>query len=285
MSFVYVKFPKTGLGNLLLLWARARIFSEINNLPLVTSLWCGIRPGAWIRNEKRKRIYWGYFIEHHYSKRFFAYISTFFLNKVIDPLVDYQNSSNNSQRKVYIYQKVVTEDDLFSFIRDHREFIINELYRIIQPKLIKQLDNYIPPFIGVHIRKGDFQYSNQITPNNYFISAIQAVRKSIGMVWPVTIFTDAEPAELSDILSLPHVNITSDKPDIVDLLLLSKSRVLILSQSSTFSYWAAFLSDAWVIKPRGDWQKHIRSFNDPKEILFDSNEFIECNFDKAILQS
>jgi len=32
----------------------------------------------------------------------------------------------------------------------------------------------------------------------------------------------------------------------------------VLSQSSTFSYWGAFLSDAIVIRPAGDWQENIR---------------------------
>src|ERR1019366_1638433 len=69
MGKVYVKFPKTGLGNLMLVWARACVFAHLNNLPLVTSSWWGFRPGAWIRNERKKRLYWGYFKESSFSER------------------------------------------------------------------------------------------------------------------------------------------------------------------------------------------------------------------------
>ena len=47
--------------------------------------------------------------------------------------------------------------------------------------------------------------------------------------------------------------------DVVDILLMSKAPYIILSQSSTFSYWAAFLSDATVIRPKNDWQDRIKT--------------------------
>ncbi len=39
---------------------------------------------------------------------------------------------------------------------------------------------------------------------------------------------------------------------------MSRSRILILSKDSTFSYWSAFLSEALVIMPATDWQAKIR---------------------------
>jgi subtilisin-like proprotein convertase family protein len=55
---------------------------------------------------------------------------------------------------------------------------------------------------------------------------------------------------------------------------MSKSKFVILSRSSTFSYWAAFLSDALVIRPAGDWQLKIKDKlpgNNYKELIFPVN--------------
>ena len=63
----------------------------------------------------------------------------------------------------------------------------------------------------------------------------------------MTVFTDGKEGEISDLLSLQGVKIAANNPDIVDLMLLTRSRYLVVSPGSTFSYWAAFISDAYVI--------------------------------------
>jgi hypothetical protein len=88
---------------------------------------------------------------------------------------------------------------------------------------------------------------------------------------PVTIFTDANSKEIEDLLKLPNVSLASSNPDIVDILLLADSKYLLTSVSSTFSYWAAFLSEGIVIKPPKEWQAPLRHETDPlreKEILW-----------------
>jgi hypothetical protein len=113
------------------------------------------------------------------------------------------------------------------------------------------------PIIGVHVRMGDFrvlkegenfaQVGSVRTPLDYFITIINKIRNIHGSILPVTIFTDGFISEIAPLLKLENT-ITADKnSDIVDLLLLSKSKVIISSAGSTFSYWAAFLSNAPVI--------------------------------------
>jgi hypothetical protein len=113
--------------------------------------------------------------------------------------------------------------------------------------------------ISVHIRRGDFKFGNPITSLSFFIDAINSIRNVYGDELPVTIFTDAENTEIEDVLKLPAVCLSEEKPDILDILIMSMSRFIILSQSSTFSYWGAFLSDAVILKPHTDWQQYIRS--------------------------
>jgi hypothetical protein len=46
---------------------------------------------------------------------------------------------------------------------------------------------------------------------------------------------------------LTNIQFSGKNPDIVDLVLLSKSKLIVTSATSTFSYWAAFLSNSPVI--------------------------------------
>jgi hypothetical protein len=257
MSKVYVKFPKTGLGNLLLIWARAYVFSEINHLPLVASSWWAFRWGAWLRNEKKKRFYFGYFKEDSFfnrvSFRFYGWMHKVIYNPSVRKL-----TQNNNDDCLYLFNKVSDDTDLFGCLREHEQMIRKKIYEMLSPKLEKELSGYTVPIISAHIRRGDFKKGNPITPESFFINCIKEIRSSVGEDWPITIFTDAGEWEIENVLSLPHAHIAKPKADILDILLMSKSKVIITSRSSTFSYWAAFLSDAVVIRPEGDWQKTIK---------------------------
>lgn len=257
---VYIHFPKTGLGNLLLVWSRARIFSEINALPLVASSWWGIRWGSWLRNEKHKRVYWGYFRESRWIDRLNVKLCQQLYETVAEPPVARQ--SLPKAPTVYCFRNAATQEDLFLDIRPHRIFIRSEIHKLLKPALLQQWQTLPAPEIAVHIRRGDFRHGNPVTPVNYFVQAIEFIRSCTGKTLPVTVFTDAEEEEITDVLQLENTKLAERKPDILDILQMSQSRVLVLSQSSTFSYWAAFLSDAIVIKPHGDWQNDLR----PQEV-------------------
>jgi hypothetical protein len=260
MKGVYVKFPKSGLGNLLLIWARARVFAHINDLPFATSRWWGIRWGAWLRIEQKKRVYWGYFKEDsfwgHYRKKWQVALAQKIKEPEIRPLTA---AELIKPQLYYFYDQEVTDRVSFRPLKEYRDFLKAELYRIIQPKLLKQLEQYPVPEIAVHIRRGDFKITNLVTPLSFFIDCILTIREITGTEMPVTVFSDAENSEILPVLSLANVKRAEEKPDILDILLMSKSKFIVLSESSTFSYWGAFLSDAVLLKPFNDWHEDLRS--------------------------
>lgn len=255
--WVYVKFPKSGLGNLLLIWARAKVFSHLNGYPLVTSRWWGVRWGSWIRNEQRKRMYWGYFRESSLRQK----LAIHFLKKRRSIVYEPWPTERLRPTKpvLFFFKETVVQSDLFGGLREHRDFIRAELLMLLKPGLQRQFEKLDKPEIGIHIRRGDFKLGNPITPDAFFLNCIHFIRATINRNLRVTVFTDAAPEELKEILALEKVVLARNKPDILDILEMSRSRILVLSQSSTFSYWAAFLSDAIVIRPEGDWQADIRS--------------------------
>lgn len=254
---VYADLPKTGLGNMLLIWARAKVFSQINGIPLTVSCWWGIRPGTWLRNESRKRTYWGYFHESSLWKRFVISMRKRWFLVVNEPPVAKQVLP--ATPAIYRFSTPVTENDLFYGVKPYREYIREEIYRLLKPRLQMRLKVLHAPEIAVHIRRGDFKRGSTITPNSFFVQCIQFLRKETGKNLNITVFTDADPEEIKDVLALGNVQLAERKPDILDILQMSLSRYMVLSQTSTFSYWAAFLSDAVVIKPVGDWYADIRS--------------------------
>lgn len=271
MAIVYVQFPKTGLGNLLLIWARARVFSKIHDLPLVTSSWWGIRWGAWLRREQKKRVYWGYFNETSYCERLKAAIYLKTSKVIAEPPLTKTPSFKTQKKILFLFRDVVTSSDLFDGLREQRDFLKEEILQLLKPELKNKLDHYPAPVISVHIRRGDFKIANPITPLSFFIDAVRQIRKSVGAEWPVTVFTDAESYEITDMLNEPGVVLAAPKPDILDILLMSKSKAIVLSQSSTFSYWSAFLSEAIIIMNDNDWQKRLMNKGYQKEFRINTH--------------
>ena len=272
MAKVFVKFPKTGLGNMMLVWAHAIVFARINELEVVTSSWWGFRWGALLRGEKRKRLYRNYFKETNLVKRNLFRFKLLFIEVVKDPDISKLSIDEKTSNKIFLFQKIIRDDDLFKFLRDHQPFIKEELYKILNDQKKQELSKYPNPNIALHVRRGDFKMGNKITPLSHFIRAINIIRKVSGEILPVTIFTDATKNEISELLALQEVSLAAKNPDIIDLLLMSRSRFIVSSADSTFSYWAAFLSGAFVIIPFNDWQKKIK---DP------ANHYVEIKWDAS----
>ncbi len=52
---------------------------------------------------------------------------------------------------------------------------------------------------------------------------------------------------LNSLFTLENISMSEGNPDIVDMVLLSRSEIIVTATGSTFSYWAGFLSDVPVI--------------------------------------
>lgn len=255
---IFIKFSKTGLGNLLLLWARANVAAKKYGAELILSHWWGFRWGAIVRREKHNRLYWKYFKETSNLKL----LKVYFLKL----LFGFQNEPENlktipelfEKSKVIEFKKVITNNHLFGELCEYEEALKIDLLKILHPIQKKILDTTKAPVIAVHIRRGDFKLGNAITELEFFIQGISMIRKSTNELLPVTVFSDATLEELSEIMRLPDVTLAEENSAIVDILRLSQSQFLILSASSTFSYWGAFFSRAFVIRSKADWQKSIK---------------------------
>lgn len=256
-NYVYAKLPRAGLGNKLLVWARASIFSDINSFPLFISNWAELKIGPFLRKEDRKRQYFGYFNNRNRLGLLRKIYFNFNFQLILDSSLGKVNKKNRLNF-LYRFEKVPSGPDYFKGIREYRSLIRKSFYEVVSNRCIDNV-KYVPhPVIGVHIRLSDFREPapgeyvgdtyNLRTPIFYYIQVVEIIRKTHGRELPVTIFTDGHADEVSDLLNLPGVKLSDRRSDIEDLILLSQSQCIVVSPMSTFSCWAAFLSDAVIIK-------------------------------------
>jgi hypothetical protein len=264
---VYVKFPKAGLGNMLLTWSRAYVFATLNGLEMHTSSWSRIHFGAWLRRERKKRLYFGYFKQGGLLKsfRFLYYLTN--RRKIFEPPVQVINVSNADV--VFVFDKIFTEYDFFKEIRPYRTLIEDAIFNMLTPHLRRQYEQFKQPIIGIHIRRGDFLIGSTLTEMSFFIEVVKRVREIAGSDLEVTLFTDAKPEEVKELASLKNVRIAEPKADILDMLLLARSQILVLSIGSTFSYWAAFLSKGKIIKHPDEWHVPFDDSDSCRENIWD----------------
>ncbi len=216
--------------------------------------------GPWLRREKSKRKYQGIFI---FQKNLLAAqwnklkLLTYKRHQQqIEPTVKVIEKKT-ATRAAYLFFDMPHWDNYFDGLKEHRAFVIDLLWKLILPSIREKILSELPPCIGIHIRMGDFRKLREgeifgnagavRTPESYFIELINSIRNIHGADLPVRIFTDGYRHEFNQLFQLKNIEMAAPNKDMVDLLLLSRSKIIITSGGSTFSYWAAFLSEAIVI--------------------------------------
>jgi hypothetical protein len=257
---VVAQLPRAGLGNSLLVWAKAALFAHLNDLPLRTLGWHRLYVGPLLRGE-RSRFYGGYFkSEGSALERLELAVRLRIAGheqKLFNPSVARRQAAKLHTPRWVIFDAIPHWSDYFGELKAHRQFVRTRLHEQLRTSVRRELASCTPPVIGVHARLGDFRPLKPgedfakvgcvRTPQQYFIDVIQGIRQAHGAELPVTVFSDGKPHELGELLSLPGVTLAPPRPSIVDLLLLARSQVIVASAGSSFSAWAGFLSDSPVI--------------------------------------
>lgn len=254
-SCVVADLPNAGMCNLLLIWAKAYVFSELNNMPLYVLGWNRIRLGPWLRRENSKRYYGKYF------KRNTCHLKYYFIRHVNKRLIIEEpelRKLNVAKSQIYVFKEVPNKIDYFKDLREHRLLVKSGFFDMIKKKY-KISSTSTSKVIGVHIRRGDFKIvKSSITPASYFINVINKVRSHVSATVPVTVVSDGSSRELSEVLEMTNVSLFQSGDDLVDLLTLSQCDIIIPSKGSTYSLWASFISEADIILPSNHENGRIR---------------------------
>lgn len=264
------ELPSAGLGNKLFSWASGYIFSKVNNCSHYITGMTNIHIGPILRRESSKRFYRGYFK----NERFFLPFRYWLYRKIY--LRQDESGKKVKESACYVFNEIPHWSDSFNTIRTFRDTIINGFWESLTPVIKEKIESYCAPIFSVHIRMGDFRPLKSDedfakvgavrTPCEYFIDIIYKIRTYAGSSLPVTVFSDGKDSDLEPILSLPNVYRAKEDLDIVHLALMSKSKIIVMSASSTFGFWAGFLSNAILINHYQHLHMPIRPFEINKKL-------------------
>lgn len=259
MGIVLCKIPKAGLGNQLFPLLRAQAFANLNQLPILVYNYHQLKFGPWLRGEKSKRKYAGFF---NFEKSFLAAQMDQFKASLIDKkrLIiepEIKKWNKNLKGQCFFFNSVPHYEQHFEGLQENRKMVSDLLWNIVSEKIKRKLDKLSPPCIGVHIRMGDFKKAeagvkfgtigHTRSPESYFVDMIQSIRQIYGSAVPVHLFSDGRKSELPQLFPLENIQWVEGNNDLTDLLLLSRAPIIITSAGSTFSSWAGFISDAILI--------------------------------------
>jgi len=233
--YCFADLHRAGLGNRLLPWARCKIFSMTNRVPMLATQWIQIPSlSGSIRGDPRT--YLGQLradpAELGWTRSMLIRTSARRVPEDGWPQIDEGRGS-----RVIVFQGL---QPYFAALAGHRELVRSSLLRVTRPRWIKAARS-LSADIGIHVRRGDFV--TQRTPMDWFVATLAAIRSAVGSSQRVVVVSDGAARDLMPLLRLPGVMHATTGSAIGDLWLLAGSRVLIASSGSTFSAWASFLAD------------------------------------------
>lgn len=274
---VIAELPRTGLANKLLIWSRAIVFAYNNEVKLesvVVYPWVNIPLRRIFSRDKR--YYHNFFITNDLFERIKAFSCA---KKIINPALKYKLVDV----KVVCFQKIGQFHlDYFADIREYSILLREHLYKIVNPEIIKRIENEKKYYIAFHVRLGDFE-SELRTPIQYYVEIHKFLVSELGFA-PITyVFSDGGEEQLKGLLELENVKIISGNSALYDLLLMSKAKLIVPAIRSTFSYYAAFISDAVIIRHRKDFCGKIKS-SESEECWFSDNLKVKFFDDKFMLE-
>lgn len=251
---VVAKLPNAGLANKLLVWSKAVMFAVNRNLKyndVTVYPWVDFHLKRIITRNKDQRLYLKYFKTNDFT----ALIKSLFFgsNIITDPAFDADIPVNSVCR----FSEVPSKEDYFKYIRGCENTIKEAFFEMINPVYLENVNSYPEYDVAIHVRRGDFPKDLQLS-DELVKSLIQLINNLSNKELRIFIFSDGTEAELSDILKFSNVKLIKDVPAIVDMLLISKAKLIIPSIRSTFSYFASYISEAYILRHRQDSFSPIR---------------------------
>ena len=235
----------TGMGNKLFPWARCKIFAKLNNGVMLTPRWSQLALGSLLRGTPR--FYHNLFVTGRNELRGFQKMKASLLTRKMKEPETFQWNERDNQDVLVQFEGM---SSFFERLVGWENFLLEELRHITHPQWLQIADQSHSPVIGMHIRLGDFQKIQSQedlhakggvrTPLSWFANSLSLARELLGYEAPATIFSDGSATELSDLLNMKKVSIQDSGSPIGDLLILSRSSILLASGGSTFSAWASF---------------------------------------------
>ena len=208
-----------------------------------------------MRGERSKRNYSRMF---KFQKGYFVEILCLILYSRRISKVEINNPKvTETHSKDVLFNELPHYSKYFDELIPHRKEIIELIFINLTENIQHQILNLNRIDVAVHVRLGDFQKLGEgvdfknvgatRTPFTFYIDEIKRISRS-NPDYNFTLFSDGHESELMPLLALEKTVLFKSINDLVDLYQMSKSKILITSAGSTYSYWAGFLGNCEIIQ-------------------------------------
>jgi hypothetical protein len=248
-EFIFFRLFGPGIGNSLLVWARALIYSHRYNLKMLQPTWNNFSIGSVIRKQKDFRIYADLFKEDSsYLNNLRKLRLLIFNKKVFEENIINHNFKNDD---VLIVKGL---KNFFNELYGANDLIYENLLKITNKKNLKGLNFNYENSITLHVRRSDFNgfsADTESTDDQWFVRIVNLLRKKLNKELKVYIFTDVKNDQIQNLLSLANVSRLDFETSIADLLSMTRSKIFVGSKHSTFSHWVSYLAQMPTVWPNG----------------------------------
>lgn len=245
----FLRFFSAGLGNSLFIWARAQLLKKKYKLRLITPAWVNFKIGPILRGDFSNHTLLNSFKTNVNDLNGFTKLFILIFKKKISLQTFLKNKSICFNKIILINQEINYNKNNFRFILKNYNYIKKELLKITKKKKLNKIQ--FRNSISLHIRRGDFVFLKNTTSIIWFKKIIVQLRKKTNNNLKVYIFGDCKSKEICPLMKLDNVERIITGSPLTDLILLSKSKILVGSKNSTFSQWASYLGRMPVIWPKG----------------------------------
>ena len=213
---IIADLPRFGMCNCLFVWARAFLLARQMDADLEVYGWNQFRIGPWLRGERVKRSYNQYFDPKNQTS---TWLKFQFAKRIGSHQVSYEQkgvafdggSCFHVLNNPWIEGKAGRDVEQFQGLRGHEDAVFQGLMEMVRPRFRRLIEQAPAPTLAVHVRRSDFSAvaatGTYVTPDSWYIEAVRSIRESCNEDIPVTIFSDAWPAELEEILSITNVKL------------------------------------------------------------------------------
>jgi hypothetical protein len=247
LHYGYAILGRQGLGNMLFPFARCFLWCRDQQLPMIAPKWTQFRLGPYIRRERDKRQYQRLFRHDGYVTGLRRLSLLLLLPKISEGGEDLLPEDAGASRTIVVFRGM---EGMFEPLLGRNAEVRSEIERITRAQYLSSQEGFAP-FIGVHVRRGDFREStdpavlhqgvkNVRIPLEWYVVVLQHLRRALGFEARARVFSDGAEKELFDLLALPGVTFSSGGQAITDMLEMTRASAMIAS-GSTFSMWASFL--------------------------------------------
>jgi len=275
MLYTAVNFSRgMGLGNRLWPWSRCKIFSRDHNAKMLAPSWFHFRTapfrmgGIDYGKSLRKILLYKNFVSVHEIKGFCKYKIKLSATK----LTEKELNDNDKKTKLIVFEGY---DNFFGGLLGNKKFIFNELLTITNKRDKQSYEKYPQYDLALNIRTGnDFPHKS---PISWYVSILNELRK-LRPNLICKIISDGKEKDLKPLTEIEGVELLHSRSAILDLLILTKAKLIIGSGGSSFTAWGSFLSGAQTWIEKGKPMSYFNLYNQTEgPVLYELDSLDDYN--------